>query len=203
MPVKIIDPILARNFEVIRDRIALILADELANQSILQPSEDVLKATVWLERFIPIDKEEVPAIIVYTNNADYDDQNPKVQKGENVYFIDCYAKAKHTDAEKGDQLASKKLSRLIGVIQYILSTEEYAYLNFAPGLIQRRWVKSFIVDNGSGQGDGTHSIKGRVEFHVIANEEVIDPATKEVGDIYSEFLIDESDKGYEIKLVKT
>lgn len=203
MPSKITDPILARNFEVIRDRIALILADELANQFTLQPTETVLNATVWLERFIPFDKEEIPAIIVYTNNADYDNQNPKTQRGENVYFIDCYTKAKHTDTDQGDQLAAKKLSRLIGVIQYILSSEEYATLNFGTGLIQRRWVKSFIVDNGSGQGDGTHSIKGRVEFHVIANEEVADPATVDVGDIYSEFLIDESDKGYEILVQKT
>jgi hypothetical protein len=202
----IVEAIQPRNFEVIRDRIAFILADELAAQALLQPAEKVLDATVWLERFINIDKEEVPAIIVYTNNVDYDSQYPTDTRGQDMYHIDCYVKRKHAGTDndgQGDSLASKDLSRLMGVIQYILSSENYATLGFAPGLVQSRNVKGFLIDRVTGVADGTHLIKGRVEFQVNANESVNDPSSVDIGDAYSEFLIDESDKGYQILVQKT
>ena len=52
-----------QNFELIRDRIALILATEVNNQFVLSGNEDI-NCDVWLERSTPFDKIENPTINV-------------------------------------------------------------------------------------------------------------------------------------------
>lgn len=52
-----------QNFELIRDRIALILATEINNQFVLSGNEDI-NCYVWLERSTPFDKIENPIINV-------------------------------------------------------------------------------------------------------------------------------------------
>ena len=61
--------------EVIRDRIAEIIADEINNQIIMNyPSPDI-DATVWVERSNSPDKTELPMIVVSLGGSTWGNKN--------------------------------------------------------------------------------------------------------------------------------
>ena len=68
---KITQAIPPQAFEIIRNRIGLILAEEIDNQSILTYDPD-LDLTVWVERTVPFDKTELPSVNVSLARGSYD-----------------------------------------------------------------------------------------------------------------------------------
>jgi len=191
---KITGQIPEQNFEKIRDRIGLILSTELAAQTV---ASDIKK--VWIERSIPFDKTELPAINVVWDNASYDSHNPKDRRGENQYFIDIQYEFTHTSTEKGDIAGSKKAQRIAGIIAYILSSGEYYTLDYDPGLIQSRWIADLKIGRIS-EGDALHNVVARVSFKVVANEEVGN-LSGVAGKIFtSQFKINESEKGFYLEI---
>lgn len=196
---KITDQIPEQNFEIIRDQIGAILTLELAAQDVTQDIK------VWTERFISFNQSELPAINVSFDNVPYDNHNPKTRTGENEYFIDIYTKAKHegnSKDEKGDVIASRLAQRIAGIVAYILSSAEYYYLDFEPGLIQSRWISEIKVGKLQEQ-DAVHTIVSRVTFKVKANENVGD-LTGVAGLIAtSQVKLDQTEKGYLFKIETT
>lgn len=194
MAAKITNQIPVQNFELIRDKIAEILALELP----IQTAASSIKK-VWIERFIPFNLEELPAINVTYDNTPYDRHDPKSRHGENQYYIDITTNAKHTATEKGDVLASKNAQRIAGIVSYILSSGEYRTLDFAPGIIQSRWVSDLRMGRLS-EGDSLHTIIARITFKVRSSETVGD-LTGIAGEVFtSKIQLDETDKGYFIEI---
>jgi len=181
-----------QNFELIRNKLGVILTDELSAQTVATDID------VWLERIIPFDHTELPAINVSWDNVSYDNHNPKTRRGENQYFIDIHINKPHTDSEKGDIAASKFAQRIAGIVAYILSSAEYRTLDFDPGLINSRWVNDISIGRIQDQ-DALHTVVARITLKVIADETVGD-LTGVAGEIFtSEFKLDETDKGFLIK----
>jgi len=194
MAAKIIGQIPVQNFELIRDKIAVILALEIP----VQTAASSIKA-VWLERFIPFDLEELPAINISYDNTPYDRHDPKSRHGENQYYIDVIVNAKHSVTEKADIKASKLVQRIAGIVCYILSSAEYYTLDFNPGLIQSKWVSDLKIGKLS-EGDALHTIVARIIFKVRANE-IVGDLTGVLGEIFTtQIKLDETDKGYFIKI---
>lgn len=159
------------SFELIRDRIAEILADELHNQSVLIIDPE-LDATVWLERFIPFSFAEVPAINVMMIRAEYILQTQLQSNGQYEFAVDFYTSSKaNNDNEDGDadKLSVLLLHKLIGMSRYILEHSFYKTLGFASPFIMNRHVESVSVIGSGVDSLGANTI-GRVIFAVRVAE---------------------------------
>lgn len=184
-----------RNFELIRDRIAQILAVELANQKSLT-GDTLFDSTVWLERFIPFDQTEMPAINVYFSDASYDNLTPISSKGRNSFYIDVHMKDKHTAGIDGDKGAALKLHRLIGVIMAILEDPYYVMLDFSPGTIQHTEVSEIKIGQPTSQQDSTQLITGRITFVVNANENTRELSAIDADKYSTSVRLGETEKGF-------
>jgi hypothetical protein len=153
-------------FELIRNRIAEILVDELPEQAILQ-GDNQLNATVYVERFIPFDLTEIPAVNVSINRTAYSEQTQRNTDGEHTFSIDVHTSAKSTSTVRGDSLAMFRLQKLLGVVRGILEDSRYKTLGFAPPFIESRKVTAIEYAQPT-EGDGTSTVVGRVTFVVRA-----------------------------------
>lgn len=182
-------------FEIIRDRIGEILADEIANQYTLTSDEDLNLGEVWIERFVPFDKEELPTINVSLASGAFSGQTQKHTDGVYTYFIDVYTKAKTSETDRGDVLATIRLHRLLGVCRAILENPQYKTLLFtAPFIFNRHFESLSIAEPGT--QDAVSSIQGRLTFSVKAIEtnELITPILLGIHD--TRVKLNLTDKGY-------
>lgn len=123
------------NFEIVRNQIALILAEEIYNQ--LDISSNDLDLGIFLERTIPIDNSEEAVVNVSVANVEYQDHNLVSMQGSYNFFIDVYA----------TQINSPyKVQMLLNYIRYILSNQRYRTLDFTPGFIGGTYVNSFEIN---------------------------------------------------------
>lgn len=153
-------------FELIRNRIAEILVDELPSQATLQ-GDSQLNATVYVERFVPFDLTELPAINVSINRGAYSEHTQRSTDGEYTFNIDVHTSAKSTSTVRGDVLAQFRLQKMLGVCRGILEDSRYKTLGFAPPFIESRKVTAMEFAQPT-EGDGTSSVVGRLTFIVRA-----------------------------------
>ena len=92
---KITNVIEKQNFEIIRDRIGAILYTEIKNQLQLT-NNDILKCDIFVERNTPVDKIEVPTIIVSLASINFDNKNQ-------------FEKIKNTETRSGQDDFCEKL----------------------------------------------------------------------------------------------
>lgn len=158
-------------FEMVRDRIAEILAEEIANQYLLTGNED-LNVPVYLERFVPFDKTDLPAINVTLFQGDIGNQ-VAIQSGGNYrYAIDCHAMAINTDLQTADSAAMVKLQKLLGICRAILEDPKYKTLGYpmAPEpIISRRYAETISIAAPNPQ-DAASTVMGRLSFVVVSTE---------------------------------
>ncbi len=131
-----------RAFELIRDQIALILADELAYQATIT-YDDIFLAPVFTQRAKAITPEECPLINVSIDSGKYDNQTWIDSDGEYTFFVDIVTTANYNASERGDTLSSKEAQRLAGVVQGVLMHPEYVTLGFDRPFIMRAKVTGF------------------------------------------------------------
>ena len=167
---------------------------EFANQFALTSNPD-FDMEVWLERFVPFDKEEVPALNVGLATGAFSGHTQKTTDGTYTYFIDAYAKAESTGNDKGDTKANIKLQRLLGMIRAILENPRYKTLGFNPPSIFNRHCESLSIAE-PGKQDATSSVMGRITFLVKVPEtvELISPVL--LGRMDTRVKLHETDKGY-------
>jgi hypothetical protein len=177
-----------QNFELIRTRIGEILTLELAAQTY------AAGITVWKERFVPFNANELPAINVRYNSSSYDNEHLTYSRGDNEYHIDIHSKENGTDALNGDFRSSIKVERLAGIIRYILSSSEYSCLGF-QSLIENRRVDSIDIGNIPTQ-DAMNTIVARVTFKVRAGESCNDLTPVNAEGYTTQVKLDDTDKGY-------
>lgn len=148
------------NFELVRSRIASILADELANQKSLNQAELVIEEAkpepdpliiaalelnisaipdkVWEERFKrPQPKEYTinPLInVIFVNAPLADLQTVSTQNGDDTFMIEIYGGDREPPEEEpdneGDSLSSIKLQRCLAICRSILMSPNYQRLGF-------------------------------------------------------------------------
>lgn len=176
-------------FEIVRDKIALILATETANQQALAlaASKDPadFKFRVFTERSNPWSEFEddpvdtSPLVNVWFDTSNFDMSASNVmerQKSDSVFIIDCYGYGKSEDNPggghiPGDRSAAFEVQRCIKLIRNILMASIYTYLDLPRGTVWSRSFRSIKVfqiqiDNQTVQN--VHASK--CEFGVTFNE---------------------------------
>lgn len=126
---KILNAIPPQGFELIRDKVLSILTTEIAAQFALTGIA-ANNATLYLERTVPYDASDLPAINVGIQRGEFDGQSA-VSVDNTVFInIDVYCNAKSSSSERGDSLSRVNLERLLGVCRAILEAPVYKKLEF-------------------------------------------------------------------------
>lgn len=163
------------NVEIVRDVIAAILTDEVANQKALavaaqqDPREWELR--VYLERNNPVSNfldpvkdengqidqlDNPPVINIQLDNWSTDASSSNQverQKTTAIYHIDCYGFGVSSDSFSGghvagDESSAKEAVRAVRLVRNILMSSYYTYLGLPRGgqqSVWRRWVDSVNV----------------------------------------------------------
>ena len=168
-----------RAYELIRDKIGLILATELPKQATLN-ADTRLNSTVFVERFVPVEDSEIldsALVIVSLSDSSFGLETNYTVDGEFTFYIDCYEKAKATAGNKADERASFRLQRIAGVIHGILSDSQFNTLKFARPFIENTTIKSIKIADPKNAMDASSVVMARIEFVVRAAEskQLIDP----------------------------
>lgn len=184
-----------QSFEIVRDRIGSILADELANQSALDGNNPDINARVWVERVVPFDHTDMPACNVIFSRGGLEGHTAVQTDGIYTYFIDFYAKAKSGAVTQGDSLAIFRLHRLIGLGRAILENPRYKTLGFVPPFVMHRRAAEIVISD-PGQQDAISTVMGRLVFNVKCPEttELIAPAI--IAGYDTQVKLFQTEKGY-------
>lgn len=185
-----------RSFEVVRDRIAQILAMELINQNTLSPGEGLNVNRVHVSRLIPFEDQEMPAINVMPTKGEYTDFTRTRQDGTYEFSIICYQKSATVGSGRGDELAGVKLDRLMGVCQYILSHWKYDTLGFAPPFIERTEVQSISYMDAMKANEASSAVVGVLSFTVRVPEDINKLTPQNIESFTTSVKLEETDKGY-------
>ncbi len=200
-----------QNFELIRDRIGLIIFQELESQFDLTGNPELAKPpfsagqypdslVVFIDRIVPFDEAELPCVNVSYNGAPYDSNNPMWSDGLNSFFIDVYVKAKANedgDETNADTLAAIKLASILGKIRFILRYSDYKTLGFAPGFIGNTKVASInMLGPLKNNQDANCGLVGRIVFEVKAIEPVTPIEPRNASNFLTTVKLSTTDKGY-------
>lgn len=216
---KITDIISYANFELIRSKIASILADELSAQLALNTAArtaELAKETpdaalvalydlniscipskVYEERFIRPTPSEYPLInVVMTNVPLNEGTSNTVQYGVDKYQIEFYQNSKSNVSNDGDVRASIKLHRIMAICRSILMNREYDQLDLGT-MIGYRIVQDIMIGQpNTGADNADHAIFGKFDLMVKAGEEVNNLEGDELLESGTTMKIYDSDLGY-------
>lgn len=167
---KIIRVIQPDSFELIRDRIADILIDELGVQTQLTYDAHT-DPKIMMENTNPEDLTGLPTLNISVAAGTYDSKDTRSVKGSYQFYLDCYTHAKTTSTTQGNYLAAQRLHKLIRLVRSILNDPIYKTLGFKPPFIYRVWFSAFDISNMPGKNDTLNSMMGRLTFNVQASEE--------------------------------
>lgn len=187
-----------QNYELIRDRIAAILMEELTNQgAISSPAETFVKG-VWVERFMTFDQAvEFPCLNVVLGDGTYDNKDQTSVDGYYKYYIVGYTSAPTTRNGKGDTLAKIKLHRLLGMCRAILENPVYKTLDFPTPFLRNLKVGSITIDQPSDKSlDATNTVAGYLEFFVKVPEDVLLKTPVDLALSSTTVKLYNTDKGY-------
>lgn len=189
-----IDGIIATsNVELVRNRIASIIADELANQYTLT-SNAALSATVAVGRTQSLNHTECPYVNVLLGQADIENQNQGYSDFICTFYIDCYSSSKATNATSGDILSQNNLLKLALVVRAILENPIYKTLDFSAGVVGNRRITGYQISPPS--GDGVVIAHGRMTYSVKVSGAIDLLEADLIGDHVTQVNIGESEEGY-------
>lgn len=171
--------IATQKFELIRDRIGEILLTELTAQGAMYSPQEVFANKVYIERFVPIDHTNFPALNIVLANGDYSNKDQLQADGLYKFWIVCYTGEKSTATQDGDTRATLRMHRILGLCRAILNYGGYRTLGFAPTEVNVKttYVGSIVIPKVDENGDAVNAIMGYLEFFVKAPEvvNVVDP----------------------------
>lgn len=163
--------------ELVRNRVAEILLDELDNQFQIQydPDYDVF---VDIESQNPyVDKVDLPLVSVSVLKGTYGNKNQGQQDGKYQLAVEVFTSSPTTGTQKGDQRATFWLHKLMAACRYILEDPIYKWLGYNPNaFIIRTFVSDFIIYE-SKKDDAACTIGGRLifNFEVVESNQLIVP----------------------------
>jgi len=176
------------SFEIVRDRIAAILATEVASQMQLataagkDPSDWKLRifserSNPW-EQFLDATGDQSPVINVWYESSVFPPGKSNLserQTSETTYNIDCIGFGISKDGGgaghlPGDRAAAFEVHRALRLVRNILMASDYAYLGL-KGTVGHRWPQSVTVFQPQLDGSSIQKIDGaRIALKVSFNE---------------------------------
>lgn len=133
--------VLPMMFELVRDQIAAIIVNELANQITLAIADSAptepYEIAVTTEKTDSWNKSQFPLVNVWydSGNIDTSASSPaNQQQGDHFYNLDCYVeKPSEDDAGdivSGDTLSAKEVQRVASIIWQIIMADQNTRLQF-------------------------------------------------------------------------
>ncbi len=137
--------------EAVKERIALILSLEIAQQHTIT-SDTATKAMlatfmsgstpkIYLDRDDPLQEEELNGIVIRNTSERYEDGSNVKKKVNAVYEVLVIGGAPATDSEHGDTIARRTVQRIAKIAHKILNSGYYVRLGFDVDYIGWRKVK--------------------------------------------------------------
>jgi hypothetical protein len=186
-----------KNFEAVRDRVAIILKEECDNQNIRQTNPE-LTGTFFIERYNPPSEDEGTIITVNVDQCTPDNQTAVSQSNETRLNIDIYGDSYQTASMDGYEKSGKKVTRLAGLIWSILQNPIYDRFSLANGIVERRSVSSIRFARVSDEQDARFTRMARIELMVRVNETVTGISPIEADGYDTQIRIAETNKGYKL-----
>jgi len=175
-------------FEIIRDKIATILAAEIASQKALASGEgkdpDLWDVRIFTERsdawqvWLNDQSNMSPICNVWYDGSDFPKNTGNVvknQKSDGLFNIDLYGYGQSSDDatgghNPGDKEAAFALHRAIRLVRNILMAAIYTYLELR-GTVWRRWISSIKIFQPEFNGKAIQNvIAARIAFEVEFSE---------------------------------
>lgn len=183
-------------FEVIRNRIGEIIANEFTAQKVITPSW--VKPTVWVERYYAFDSEtELPAVNVTFSGGSYLNENIVRSQAEYIYNINVSTASPSTSTANGDKLALLQMQKIVGMIRAILMNPIYVKLGYAnnAGIVISRRIESIRIGDKKDIQDALSDVVGQIVLVVNAIETTELGTGVEVQMVNSHVTLDESEQG--------
>lgn len=170
------------NTEKVRDRIALILAENLANQRTLIEAEttptpemlltlEAIPEKVFLERFVRPSEDEYPWLNVILDSSPLDELTGIESQTDIAKFtIQSVAKAKSTNDKDGDEKAAILLHRLLMLCRHIIMSPVHITLDFEPGFIGSVTAGNLLISQPDKGIDNGYLIGGQITVAVKIEE---------------------------------
>jgi len=176
--------------ELIRTNIAAILAVELAKQKQLVAAQILIEtnqttkkelelylasipSAVYESRGLPPDVSEMPYLNVrYLQSKLIDLTTQTKQLGKSRFTIESWQSSKTVGLERGDQIASRKLHRILGVCRKILMDNNY-YDLLLPNMVTNKEVTTiteYAIEKTPNNSD--NEVFGEIELSVKLQESV-------------------------------
>lgn len=176
-------------FELVRDKIALILVEEIANQQTLATAggkdPDDWKIDVYTERSNAWEKwlnnttqDIAPLCNIWYDNSNFDQSTGNVisrQKDTAIYNLDILAIGNSEDVPAGGHTAGDKdaafaVQAAARLIRKIIMSGHYVYLDM-QGQVWKRWLLSRTAFQPQFQGQQIQHVQGiRLPLQVEFNE---------------------------------
>ncbi len=163
--------ILSQGYEIVRDRVAIILTDEIERQAILSYDAYLDLVEVKVEQSNPVDKIEIPTINVSFASNSFSNKNAGgSEDGLITIYVDVYTSAKTSlSLVPGDKIASIRCQKLLGLCRYILSDPIYKTLGLLAPSISRVYSGEINIKQVA-PDDAINQTMGRYTFYVLCNE---------------------------------
>ncbi len=184
------------NFEMIRDQVAQILADESANQQALaysegKPNPEDWKFRVFTERSNPIEEwlnidpvtvDRSPIINVWVDNMSFDKKKSNVvarQMSDTVINVDCYAigisASDGAGHVLGDEASNKATQKAVRLVRNILMAAINTYLQLRGDATNRivggRFIRTITFFQSPINAPNAQQVTGgRIALDVDHNE---------------------------------
>lgn len=190
----IVNQIQPRAFELIRDRIFVVLSEEMVQQATF--TSELTGINMFKERFIPFQASDMPAINVALTRGNFDNFTALKKDGHYSFNIDVYTRAKTTDASVGDTASAVFMQRILGVCNAILSDVKYNTLGFDKPFISRVHVDEIQIAEPQRNNDAESIIQGRLTFIVRVPENVETLIANVIDGMDTQVLMSETQLGY-------
>ena len=191
-------------FEIVRDKIAQILANEQASQYLLALTDENVQEEDWdfkvyTERSIPwgIWEEgsaKTPAVCVWFDQDSFDKSKGNVidrQQANGDFNIDIIAPGYSENVAlggyiSGDEESSRNAQRVARLVRNILMASHYVYLDLR-GLVAERWVRSRTSFQPPLESDSVQHIRG---VRVVLNVSYLELSPQYIPETLDSFHVD-------------
>ncbi len=164
----ITEQIPTQGFEIVTNRLGVILLEELTNQKLIQELKDDF--SVFIDRQEPFDNSEDVVINISLSNSSFTGLTQKDTQGVCTYFVDVYCTGNESLSLTGNDDVRQRLHLWIGLIRYILSSTKYQMLGLPAGLIGGKYVNNISFPEMNGNQDASYIRMARLDFSVRVQE---------------------------------
>lgn len=158
----------SQGFEIVRDRIGEILAEELCGQYNLTQDDD-FKVSVFIERSVAFNYSEYPAINVTIEQGDLDGHYQGFTDGNYVFNIDVHTSGDSNKDKLGGAVSVVRNHKLMGRCRAIIENPVYKTLGFEPPFLMRRAITRMIF-LAPEKNDSGHVATSRLSLQVKVSE---------------------------------